>query len=60
MYISEVNINGFRNFKSITIPLSKFTTIIDKNDKGKSNLIEAISLVLHIDFFNSKSKNPGH
>ena len=59
MYISEVNINGFRNFENITIPFTRFTTIIGKNDEGKSNLLEAISLVLHSDLFNSKSKKLG-
>lgn len=46
MYISKVKIKNFRNLKEFEIALKSFTTIIGENNVGKSNLLEAISLVL--------------
>lgn len=59
MYIKEVKIENFRNFKSITIPLNKFTILIGENDVGKSNLIKAIRLVLNNNTFEYSSKTLG-
>ncbi len=47
MYIKKVHIENFRNFNSIDIPLKKYTTIIEENDIGKSNLLDAIKLLLY-------------
>lgn len=47
MYIKEVKIKNFRNFKDVKIPLNKFTILIGENDGGKSNLIRALQLVLN-------------
>ena len=49
MYINKVVIENFRNFKSFEIELKAFTIIIGENNIGKSNLLEAISLVLSND-----------
>lgn len=49
MYISKVVIKNFRNFKSFEIELKAFTIIIGENNIGKSNLLEAISLVFSND-----------
>lgn len=47
MYIKKVHIENFRNFKNINIPLNKYTTIIGENDIGKSNLFDALKLLLN-------------
>ena len=47
MYISNVYIENFRNFTSINVPLNQFTILIGKNDSGKSNLIDAINILLY-------------
>ena len=47
MYIANVYIENFRNFKTINIPLKQFSIIAGKNDVGKSNLIEAINILLY-------------
>lgn len=49
MYICKVAIENFRNFKTFEIKLKPFTVIIGENNIGKSNLLEAISLVLSDD-----------
>lgn len=59
MYIKEVTIKNFRNFKNITIPLNKFTILIGENDIGKSNLIKAIRLVLNNNTFEYSSRTLG-
>lgn len=59
MYIKEVEIHNYRNFESITIPLNKFTILIGENDIGKSNVIEAIKLVLNNNTFQFASKTLG-
>lgn len=49
MYISEVNIGGYRNFMDAKIPLHEgINMIIGSNNVGKSNLLQAIALVLHV------------
>lgn len=59
MYIKEVTIKNFRNFKNIKIPLNRFTILIGKNDIGKSNLIKAIRLVLNNNTFEYSSRTLG-
>ena len=49
MYISNVVIKNFRNFKDFSIKLHPFVTVIGENNIGKSNLLEAIYLVLSHD-----------
>ncbi len=59
MYIKNVRIKNFRNFKDLTIPLNRFTILIGENDIGKSNLIKAIKLVLNNNTFEYSSKTYG-
>lgn len=59
MYIKEVTIKNFRNFKNIKIPLNRFTILIGENDIGKSNLIKAIRLVLNNNTFEYSSRTLG-
>lgn len=47
MYISNVHIENFRNFTLIDVPLNPFSILIGKNDTGKSNLIDAINILLY-------------
>lgn len=56
MYISKVVIENFRNFKSFEIELKPFTVVIGENNIGKSNLLEAISLVLSDDIQTYKKR----
>ena len=60
MYIKNVRIKNFRNFKDLTIPLNRFTILIGENDIGKSNLIKAIKLVLNNNTFEYSSKTLGN
>ncbi|WP_423055628.1 ATP-dependent nuclease [Acetobacterium carbinolicum] len=46
MFISEVKLNGFRNFKCETINFANKTLIIGQNDVGKSNLLYGLRLLL--------------
>lgn len=47
MYIKEINISGFRNFKEVSVPFHEgVNVIIGHNNTGKSNLLRAIGLVL--------------
>jgi len=47
VYISKVHIENFRNFSTIDIPLKPFTIIVGKNDTGKSNLVDALNILLY-------------
>lgn len=47
MYISNVYIENFRNFSTVDVSLKPFTIIAGKNDTGKSNLIDAINILLY-------------
>lgn len=49
MYISKVEIKNYRNYEDFSIELKPFVTIIGENNIGKSNLLEAIFLVLSHD-----------
>lgn len=51
MYIANVHIENFRNFSKIDVPLKPFTIIVGKNDMGKSNLVDAMNILL----YNSKA-----
>ncbi|MFS2642456.1 AAA family ATPase [Bacteroides uniformis] len=47
MYIKEIKISNFRNFKDASVPLHEgVNVIIGHNNAGKSNLLRAIGLVL--------------
>lgn len=47
MYIKEIEIKGFRNFKEAKVPLHEgVNVIIGHNNTGKSNLLRALGLVL--------------
>ena len=46
MIISQVHIQGFRNFKDATINFSDKNLVFGPNDIGKSNLIYALRLLL--------------
>ena len=47
MFISNVHVENFRSFTTIDIPLTPFSIIAGKNDTGKSNLVEAINILLY-------------
>ncbi len=47
MYIKNVFIKNYRNFKEINVPLYPYTTIIGDNDVGKTNFFDAIKLLLN-------------
>lgn len=47
MYISKIEIKGFRNFKDVVVPFHEgVNVIIGHNNTGKSNLLRALGLVL--------------
>ena len=47
MYISQIHIKGYRNFKDVTISFNEgMNVIIGPNNCGKSNLLHAIGLVI--------------
>ena len=47
MYIKEIEIKGFRNFKEAKVPFHEgVNVIIWHNNTGKSNLLRALGLVL--------------
>ena len=56
MYISNVRIENYRNFKGIDIPLKPYTTVIGENDSGKSNFFEALKLPLSSNDFGYATK----
>ena len=48
MYVSNVELENFRNYRQLSICLSQgFTLIHGENGQGKTNLIEALVLVSH-------------
>jgi putative ATP-dependent endonuclease of OLD family len=50
MYISEITIENFRNFKGKTIEFNEgVNVIIGHNNAGKTNLLKALSLVIDLD-----------
>lgn len=46
LYISQVYIKGFRNFKDSQINFNEKTLVLGANDIGKSNLIHALRILL--------------
>jgi len=46
MYIKKIEIENYRNFKQFEMDLHPFTLIIGENNIGKTNLINALSLIL--------------
>lgn len=46
VYIATAHIENFRNFSTINVPLKPFAIIVGKNDSGKSNLVDAINILL--------------
>lgn len=51
MYLEEIKIKNFRCYKEeIIIPFEGITTIVGKNDAGKSTILEALEI-----FFNNKT-----
>lgn len=46
MYITNVLMKGFRNFKDTKVNFNEKTLIIGANDIGKSNLIYALRILL--------------
>ena len=57
MYISKIDIKNYRNFQKFSLPLKSFTTIIGENNIGKSNLLDAIALVLSNDISSYKKRS---
>lgn len=49
MYISKITIQNYRNFSSLELDLQPFTLIIGENNVGKTNLLNAIGLILSPD-----------
>jgi len=49
MYISNVKIINYRNFKNFEIELKQFTLVIGENNIGKTNLLNAIGLIFSQD-----------
>lgn len=49
MYISKVKIRNYRNYEDFSIELKPFVTIIGENNIGKSNLLNAIYLIMSHD-----------
>lgn len=56
MYIKHVDIINYRNLKEISVSLEKTTAIIGKNNSGKSNFLNAITLPLAMDEVRSRNK----
>jgi len=46
MIISQIRLDGFRNFKKATINVTNKTLIIGSNDIGKTNLLYALRILL--------------
>lgn len=56
MYISKIIVQNYRNFSSLELDLQSFTLIIGENNVGKTNLLNAIGLILSpdISFFQKR------
>ena len=57
MYIANIHIENFRNFLIADIPLKPFTIVVGKNDTGKTNLFEALNILLYNSKGNYYSKS---
>ena len=49
MYISEIKIKGFRSLGDIEVNLEKYTSLIGKNDCGKSSFLHALNVLFDPD-----------
>lgn len=49
MYISNLTVKNYRNFKDFEINLKPFTLVIGENNIGKTNLLNAIGLIFSQD-----------
>lgn len=56
MYISNVLIKNYKNFKELSVSTQKVTAVIGNNNAGKTNFLEAITLPLFADEINSRPK----
>ncbi|MFL2132128.1 AAA family ATPase [Ruoffia sp. FAM 20858] len=56
MYISNVLIENYKNFKELSVSTQKVTAVIGNNNAGKTNFLEAITLPLFVDEITSRSK----
>lgn len=56
MYISNLKIENYRNFKDFSIKLKPLTLIIGENNIGKSNLLDSIGLIFgqDVSFFRKR------
>lgn len=57
MLLSEVYIKNYRSIEELTLKLSKCSTIVGKNNSGKSNILKAIDLVLGEKYYIKLTKN---
>ena len=53
MYVSQLEILNYRNFKNFTVKLKPVTQIIGENNIGKSNLLDSLGLIFsqEVSFF---------
>lgn len=53
MYVSRLEIENYRNFKTIAVDLKPLTLIIGENNVGKSNLLDSLGLIFsqEVSFF---------
>lgn len=56
MYISNLIIKNYRNFSNFQIDLKPFTLIVGENNTGKTNLLEALSLIFNQEITASKKR----
>lgn len=56
MYVSQLEIINYRNFKNFTIKLKPVTQIIGENNIGKSNLLDSLGLIFsqEVSFFKKR------
>ncbi len=57
MIIKRVIVKNFRNLTYVNVPLSKVTTVIGRNNSGKSNFLRAVTLPLLSEDLGSGSKS---
>jgi predicted ATP-dependent endonuclease of OLD family len=48
MYISRVHISGFRSLKNVEATLTNYSTLIGKNDSGKSSFLRALQVLFDV------------
>ncbi|MFC5044118.1 ATP-dependent endonuclease [Aquimarina hainanensis] len=57
MYISNLKIKNYRNFKDFNIKLKPLTLIVGENNIGKSNLLNSLGLIFSQDISIYKKRN---